>query len=59
MNPDPANGSKPGELYLAWDDWDFDFDGAIWPKGNEPIDPNLSLGVICESYQRQSFGMRV
>ncbi|KAF3003459.1 hypothetical protein E8E13_003254 [Curvularia kusanoi] len=36
---------KP-ELYLAWDDWDFDFDGAIWPKSNEPVDPNLSLGVI-------------
>lgn len=34
------------ELYLAWDDWDFDFDGAIWPKSNEPVDPNLSLGVI-------------
>lgn len=41
--------SAPGtrsELYLAWDDWDFDFDGAIWPKSNEPVDPNLSLGVI-------------
>lgn len=45
QHSDQANGSKP-ELYLAWDDWDFDFDGAIWPKGNEPIDPNLSLGVI-------------
>lgn len=33
-------------LYLGWDDWDFDFDGAIWPKANEPVDPNLSLGVI-------------
>lgn len=33
-------------MYLAWDDWDFDFDGAIWPKSNEPVDPNLSLGVI-------------
>lgn len=31
---------------MAWDDWDFDFDGAIWPKSNEPVDPNLSLGVI-------------
>ncbi|KAF1927926.1 uncharacterized protein M421DRAFT_64059 [Didymella exigua CBS 183.55] len=38
--------SKKQELYLAWDDWDFDFDGAIWPKSNEPVDPNLSLGVI-------------
>jgi hypothetical protein len=38
-------GEKP-QLFLAWDDWDFDFDGAIWPKSNEPVDPNLSLGVI-------------
>lgn len=42
---DSESGSK-SELYLAWDDWDFDFDGAIWPKSNEPVDPNLSLGVI-------------
>lgn len=48
----PASASYDGEksnkpdLYLAWDDWDFDFDGAIWPKSNEPVDPNLSLGVI-------------
>ncbi|KAF2009940.1 hypothetical protein BU24DRAFT_67808 [Aaosphaeria arxii CBS 175.79] len=46
----PTSGSneeneKP-QLYLAWDDWDFDFDGAIWPKSNEPVDPSLSLGVI-------------
>ena len=38
-------GEKP-ELFLGWDDWDFDFDGAIWPKANEPVDPDLSLGVI-------------
>lgn len=37
---------QKADLYLAWDDWDFDFDGAIWPKSNEPVDPNLSLGVI-------------
>ncbi|KAH6613965.1 hypothetical protein C7974DRAFT_67525 [Boeremia exigua] len=42
---DNTTDQKP-ELYLAWDDWDFDFDGAIWPKSNEPVDPNLSLGVI-------------
>lgn len=36
---------KP-QLYLAWDDWDFDFEGAIWPKSNEAVDPTLSLGVI-------------
>jgi hypothetical protein len=34
------------QLFLAWDDWDFDFEGAIWPKSNELVDPNLSLGVI-------------
>lgn len=42
---DSGSGNR-SELYLAWDDWDFDFDGAIWPKSNEPVDPNLSLGVI-------------
>ncbi|KZM25897.1 hypothetical protein ST47_g2907 [Ascochyta rabiei] len=45
ISHDNAAGKKP-DLYLAWDDWDFDFDGAIWPKSNEPVDPNLSLGVI-------------
>ncbi|KAF1955769.1 hypothetical protein CC80DRAFT_414098 [Byssothecium circinans] len=40
-----TNGEKP-QLFLAWDDWDFDFDGAIWPKANEPVDPDFSLGVI-------------
>ncbi|KAJ4368276.1 hypothetical protein N0V83_006632 [Neocucurbitaria cava] len=41
------NGSsgKP-HLDLGCDDWDFEFDGAIWPKTNELVDPNLSLGVI-------------
>jgi hypothetical protein len=33
-------------LFLGWDDWDFDFDGAIWPKANEPVDLDLSLGVV-------------
>jgi hypothetical protein len=33
-------------LNLALYDWDFDFEGAIWPKANEPVDPNLSLGQI-------------
>ncbi|KAH7398402.1 hypothetical protein BKA66DRAFT_407481, partial [Pyrenochaeta sp. MPI-SDFR-AT-0127] len=40
------NSNLKPQLFLAWDDWDFDFDGAIWPKSNEPVDPNLSLGVI-------------
>jgi hypothetical protein len=43
--PTSATDEKP-QLFLAWDDWDFDFEGAIWPKSNEPVDPNLSLGVI-------------
>ncbi|RAR08298.1 hypothetical protein DDE83_006058 [Stemphylium lycopersici] len=42
---DGSMSDKP-QLFLAWDDWDFDFDGAIWPKSNEPVDPALSLGVI-------------
>ena len=33
-------------IFLAWDDWDFEFDGAIWPKSNEAVDPSLSLGII-------------
>ncbi|EOA86932.1 uncharacterized protein SETTUDRAFT_153696 [Exserohilum turcica Et28A] len=41
-----GGASEKPQLYLAWDDWDFDFDGAIWPKSNEPVDPALSLGVI-------------
>jgi hypothetical protein len=43
-----SEGSSNGksQLNLAWDDWDFDFEGAIWPKSNEPVDPALSLGVI-------------
>jgi hypothetical protein len=50
--PQPASavseGSSNGksQLFLAWDEWDFDFEGAIWPKSNEPVDPALSLGVI-------------
>ncbi|KAK7188178.1 hypothetical protein DPSP01_001722 [Paraphaeosphaeria sporulosa] len=55
--PTPANTQLPSAtsdtasdnkapLFLGWDDWDFDFDGAIWPKANEPVDPDLSLGVI-------------
>jgi hypothetical protein len=39
------SNEKP-PLFLAWDDWEFDFEGAIWPKSNEPVDPSLSLGVI-------------
>jgi hypothetical protein len=43
---DESNTGEKPQLFLAWDDWDFDFEGAIWPKSNEPVDPNLSLGVI-------------
>ncbi|KAF2744185.1 hypothetical protein M011DRAFT_480021 [Sporormia fimetaria CBS 119925] len=31
---------------LAGEEWDFDFDGPIWPKSNEPVDQRLSIGVI-------------
>lgn len=44
-----TEGSHFGDkssLCLDHDDWDFDFEGAIWPKSNEPVDPALSLGVI-------------
>ncbi|KAF1937214.1 hypothetical protein EJ02DRAFT_63068 [Clathrospora elynae] len=41
-----ASSNEKPQLFLAWDDWDFDFEGAIWPKSNEPVDPALSLGVI-------------
>jgi hypothetical protein len=44
--PEESNSVDKPQLFLAWDDWDFDFEGAIWPKSNEPVDPNLSLGVI-------------
>lgn len=52
MPSQPASvteGSFSGDkasLRLDLDDWDFDFEGAIWPKSNEPVDPALSLGVI-------------
>jgi hypothetical protein len=41
-----CKSGEKSQLFLAWDDWDFDFEGAIWPKSNEPVDPSLSLGVI-------------
>jgi len=31
---------------LRYLDWDFDFDGPIWPKSNEDIDQALSIGII-------------
>lgn len=39
------SGDK-ASLRLDLEDWDFDFEGAIWPKSNESVDPALSLGVI-------------
>ena len=47
--PSAVSEFGPGEqgpLNLALYDWDFDFDGAIWPKASEPVDPNLSLGQV-------------
>jgi hypothetical protein len=45
-NPQDHSSNGKTKLFLGWDDWDFDFEGAIWPKSNEPVDPSLSLGVI-------------
>ncbi|KAB2581251.1 hypothetical protein BFW01_g10928 [Lasiodiplodia theobromae] len=39
--------SEAYTINLGLDEWDqTDFDGAIWPKANEPVDSNFSLGVI-------------
>lgn len=39
--------SEAYTINLGLDEWDqTDFDGAIWPKANEPIDTSFSLGVI-------------
>ena len=36
-------------FYSAVDDWGFDFDGALWPKGNDAVDPQYSIGIISKS----------
>jgi hypothetical protein len=33
-------------LRLADEEWEFDGDGALWPKTNEPVNPDLSIGII-------------
>lgn len=39
--------SEAYTINLGLDEWDqTDFDGAIWPKANEPVEPDFSLGVI-------------
>ncbi|KAF2143769.1 uncharacterized protein K452DRAFT_161971 [Aplosporella prunicola CBS 121167] len=39
--------TEPYVINLGLDEWDqTDFDGAIWPKANDPVDTDLSLGVI-------------
>ena len=45
---DSVDGTQQGRsnLYSSADDWGFDFDGALWPKGNDAVDPNLSIGII-------------
>ncbi|KAF2201742.1 hypothetical protein GQ43DRAFT_471516 [Delitschia confertaspora ATCC 74209] len=45
VNGEPGNEEKAAP-YLGWDDWDFDFEGPIWPRANDHIDPKFSLGVI-------------
>ncbi|KAJ9644567.1 hypothetical protein H2199_003530 [Coniosporium tulheliwenetii] len=49
MTSDRTTVPKPSEndpAGLALDDWDFDFDGALWPKGCDAVDPDLSIGII-------------
>lgn len=45
---DSVDGAQQGRssLYSSADDWGFDFDGALWPKGNDAVDPTLSIGII-------------
>ncbi|KAK7543324.1 hypothetical protein IWX50DRAFT_656983 [Phyllosticta citricarpa] len=52
---DPADLPESQRLYqsaaytinLGLDDWDqSDYDGALWPKSNEPVNQDFSLGVI-------------
>ncbi|KAK8163592.1 hypothetical protein BC567DRAFT_211607 [Phyllosticta citribraziliensis] len=52
---DPADLPESQRLYqsatytinLGVDDWDqADYDGALWPKSNEPVNQDYSLGVI-------------
>jgi hypothetical protein len=48
--PEPQSAAssddRNAKLDLAEYDWEFEFDGAIWPRTNEPVDPKLSLGII-------------
>ena len=45
---DSHDGAQHGRssFYSSADDWGFDFDGALWPKGNDAVDPALSIGII-------------
>lgn len=36
-------------LNLNAEEWEFDGDGALWPKTNEPVDDNLSIGILSKS----------
>lgn len=37
-----------------WNYWDFESEGPIWPKANEPVDPHFSLGVSIWKPPKQS-----
>jgi hypothetical protein len=42
-----AKAPNPNDpLNLAAEEWDFDPDGALWPKTTDPIDESLSIGII-------------
>ena len=39
-----ASTPNPNDpLNLAAEEWEFDGDGALWPKTTDTIDPNLSI----------------
>ncbi|KAF2102874.1 hypothetical protein NA57DRAFT_52420 [Rhizodiscina lignyota] len=42
--PGAANTNDP--LNLGAEEWEFDGDGALWPKTTDTIDPALSIGII-------------
>lgn len=51
MSANSDNESRPhinDPLNLTAEEWEFDGDGALWPKTNEPVDPELSIGIISE-----------
>jgi hypothetical protein len=42
--PPPQKDLSDPTFYEGWDDHDFEWGGALWPKANESIDERFSLG---------------